>query len=219
MFGWTLATLFFIAVMAGAGYYVFSKTVASGELVRVPSIVNMPFSEAHYLLKERGLEAGKPIPMFSDEIDEHCVIAQRPAANTVVRAGRTVIPTVSVGPDKAKVPDLLRKPLEEARAAIVQTGFTTGSTARMHHQTPRDTVIAQDPRPGATAQHHTEIHVLVSDGTFRMPDIVGRPLDEVKRLLAALPVRAVPVLVDAPDKPRDVVLTQEPAADAVIREG
>jgi len=205
--------------MAGAGYYVFSKTVAGGELVRVPDIVDMPFSEAHYVLEEHGLESGKPIPMFSEDVEEHRVIAQRPAANTVVRAGRKIIPTVSVGPDTVQVPDLLRKPLQDARDAILQMAFKIGSTARVPHQTPRDTVLAQDPRPGVEAVQGSPIHVLVSDGSFPMPNLVGKPLDEVKRLLAPGHLNAVPVRIDAPDMPVNVVLAQDPRPGDVVNQG
>ena len=43
---WTLACVFFLAVMAAAGYYVFAHAIEGGGYVRVPDVTNRPITEA-----------------------------------------------------------------------------------------------------------------------------------------------------------------------------
>jgi beta-lactam-binding protein with PASTA domain len=52
---WSLATVFFLAVMMGAGYYVFMETLSGGAQVTVPKIVGLPVTDASYRLVEQGL--------------------------------------------------------------------------------------------------------------------------------------------------------------------
>ena len=78
--GWTFATVFFLAVMGGAGYYVFTQAIAGEESVVVPNIVKLPITEASYRLAEQGLEIGKQTEVYSEEVKPYHVIAQRPAA-------------------------------------------------------------------------------------------------------------------------------------------
>jgi len=144
---WSFATVFFLAVMVGAGYYVFNETLSGSEYVRVPNIARRHVTEASYLLAERGLEMGKLKEMPDERIPKGHVIAQRPSAGKVVRTGRRVYPTVSSGTQMVPAPSFLRRTLKEAREAIQQLPFALGTVARIPHATPRDTIIAQDPAP------------------------------------------------------------------------
>lgn len=219
---WSLATLFFIAVMAGAGYYVFHKAVVGGEYVIVPNIVNLPITEASALLWEHHLDIGRQREMPSDQVPEYHVIAQRPEAGRVVRAGQKVFPTVSQGVEALKAPNLVGKTLDEVETTFAE-GFRRGTTAVMTHSAPRNTVIAQDPAPGRPIARAGEIHLLVSDGATRgaltMPDLVGLPVQEAVRILAPLRVNAVANRVDQPSAAFDTVLAQTPPPGTVVHEG
>lgn len=217
---WSLATVLMLAVVGAAGYYVFNQAVAGDEHVPVPDVVNLPLNEASNVLAERGLELGKHSQMVSDQVPRYYVIAQRPAAGQVIRGGRKVHLTVSKGPEYVRAPDLRGQAVEAARERIERAHFQVGAVSRISHSAPRDTVLAQDPPLGKGVLSGGEIHLLVSDGpSFRMPDLVGRPLYEVVRVLAQLPVAAVPVRVDSAQAPVDVVLAQQPPPGSTLRGG
>jgi eukaryotic-like serine/threonine-protein kinase len=221
---WSFATVVFLAVMAGAGWYVVNNMLAGGEHVTVPNIVDMPISNATTLLLERGLEMGTPMTQQNEAVPRNHVISQRPPAGTVVRTGRRVVPTVSVGPEAVPVGNVVGKVQDQAVADITREGmFKVGTRARIYHSAPRDTVIAQDPPPNAQAPAGAEIHLLISDGgagrTSFMPNLIDLPMQDVVRILAPYKVNARVLRVDRPEAPFDVVLDQSPPAGTRIQEG
>ncbi len=220
---WAIATVFFLAVMAGTGYYVFTETLQGGAHVTVPNIEGMPITKVAFLLAEQGLELGQQTQVPHPSIPKYHVVSQRPAAGRVVRTARKVYPTVSMGADFLETPDLLNKPLEDARRELAQSSFRMGTVARIPNSAPRDTVLAQDPPPGAELADQGSIHLLVSGGGEErnafMPDIRGLSVQQVLAMLAPYGVTLVPNEVDVPDVPVDVVLNQNPAPNTIISEG
>ncbi|MCL4219282.1 MAG: PASTA domain-containing protein [Candidatus Hydrogenedentes bacterium] len=215
---WITATIVFGLIMAAAGWFVFNKAVAGGEPVRVPNIVRQSLSEAAYMLNESGLEMGKQVHRYSDQVPEYHVLAQRPEAGKVIRTGRKVFPVVSVGPELQEVPNLVGRKLSEAKDILLQSArFEQGTEARLPHAMPRDTILGQDPPAGTKLERGGVIHFLVSDGTeeeetLLTPNLVGMTLSEVMDL----EINATPILVDRADAARDVVLEQTPAAGTIL---
>lgn len=210
--------------MAGAGYYVFMVALSGGQHVPVPQITGLPITEASFLLAEQGLELGKQTQVAHPSVPKYHVIAQRPDAGRVVRTGRKVYPTVSMGASYTTAPDLTGKTLEDARREINQSRFRLGSVARIPGAQPRDTVLAQDPPAGRGLASQGYIHLLISDvsgegtGDF-LPDIVGKSVDEARELLEPYGLILVPNVVDIPGARVDTVLRQDPPADAIIHRG
>ncbi len=220
---WSVALVIFLVVMAASGYYVFNKTLEGGQLVTVPDIVELPLGDASMLLAEQGLELGKPIPAEHPTIPKDHIITQRPAAGTVVRTGRKVVPTISMGTESLRTPDLVRRSLKDAEQQIRQGRFRVGSVVRVAHKTPRDTVIAQDPPAGHAIHVRGDIHLLVSAGQQTekafMPNIRGLDINEAISLVAPLGLRLVPNEVDYPGARVDVVLDQDPPPNALVYQG
>jgi beta-lactam-binding protein with PASTA domain len=219
---WGLATVFFIAIMGAAGYYVFNTAVAGGAYVVVPDITEMTITKASLELSEKGLEIGPQISMESEWL-EGLVMTQLPEAGKVVRAGRKVYPTVSVGPRYVEAPNLVGQTREAAGDTIREKEFLEGHPAQIPYNLPVDTVIAQDPPAGRDIRRGDEISLLVSAGMgFRggvMPDLTGKSLQEAMRLLGPLGVKYRSYHVHRPDAPFDVVLEQRPAAGTRLRRG
>ncbi len=94
---WSLAIVLFVAVMLGAGYYVYHEALTGGKHVEVPDVTMRPVTEASYLLAEGGLELGPQTQIPDDRVPKYYVIAQRPASGKVIRVGRKVSVTVSDG--------------------------------------------------------------------------------------------------------------------------
>ena len=67
---WTLATVFFIAVMAFAAYFVFNELVKGGGYVNVPDIVGLNITKASNELASVGLEIGSQnlVPSHPDRV-------------------------------------------------------------------------------------------------------------------------------------------------------
>ena len=221
---WSAALAVFLVVMAGSGYYVYVKTLNGGEPVQVPNIVNLPREEAEARLAERGLEMGRPQPVPHETVPKYHIISQRPTSGRVVRTGRKVYPTISMGPDFLTAPSLVKRPLKDAQAELSNSRFRLGSVARIPHSSPRNTVIAQDPPPGQNIAMQGSVHLLVSegDGQYKdyMPDLLGKSIRDIERILAPYQVILVPEIVrDLPNAREDIVLEQEPLPATMIFEG
>lgn len=220
---WTAALVVFLVVMAGAGYYVFMETLDGGEPVQVPNITNLPFDEAQNRLAEQGLEMGRPTNVPNDTLPKWTIISQRPAPGRVVRTGRKVYPTISMGKDYLTAPELEKRSLDDARKELSSSQFRLGSVARIRHKTPRNTVLSQYPPPGAPLEKLGDVYLLVSDGDARyeeyMPDLRGRPVSEIAALMAPYKAVLVPKLVDIPEAREDVVLNQDPQPSTLISTG
>lgn len=220
---WTAALIVFLVVMAGAGYYVFMETLDGGEPVQVPNIINLPVSEAQNRLYEQGLELGKWNTVSNDTIPKDYIISQRPAPGRVVRTGRKVYPTVSMGKDYLLAPALVKRTLDDARNELASSQFRLGSVARIRNATPRNTVLSQYPPAGEPLEKLGNVHLLVSDGDARyedyMPDLREKPMGDVAAIMAPFKVVLVPKYVDIPDAREGVVLNQDPQPSTLITEG
>lgn len=209
--------------MAASGYLVFMEVLDGGEYVTVPNIADLPITEASARLAEVGLEVGKQLQVPHDLVPKYHVITQRPTAGKVVRVGRKVIPTVSLGTDSEIAPDVVRKSRAEAEREIKKARFRVGAVARIPDTSPRDTVLAQDPSPGRNVPRDTAIGLLISAGSGiegnYMPNIQDKPVSEIRNILAPFGVRLVPNVVELPDAKPDIVLNQSPAPDTLVQPG
>lgn len=222
---WSVATVFFVAVMAATGYFVYMEALSGGQHVTVPNIENMAVSEASMILAERGLEMGKQTPVPHQSAPKYTVVAQRPSPGRVVRTGRKVYPTVSMGADFLTAPSLIGQHLEEARAIIRKDGsrYQIDTVARIPHASPRDTVLAQDPPAGRSIPSQGKLHLLVSGGQREqgrfMPDIRGMRVDRMLERMAPFGVTLVAQEVNIPGAKADEVFDQDPPPDTLIYQG
>ena len=219
---WTLATAFFLLVMAGAGLYVFNSAVTGGEYVTVPNITQLSVTQASFELGKVGLEMGKQTPMFSDQAPPYHVISQSPEPGAVVRAGREVFPTVSQGAEIQTAPEYVGKPLQDVEGAL-PPGMQLGNKAWIRHSAPRDQVIAQDPPAGRPLRAGEPVHLLLSKGptqnVLTMPSIVGLSVEDAMTLLAPMGVQVTANRIDNPNAEPNRVLSQTPAPGTLLQEG
>ncbi|MFP6583320.1 MAG: PASTA domain-containing protein [Candidatus Hydrogenedentota bacterium] len=215
-------TLFFIAVMGGVAYYVFNQAVQGGKLVTVPEVTGMSITQAANVITQAGLELGAQRQVINDQVPEYHVILQRPTPNTVVRAGRKVNLTVSQGLETIATPNWIGKRIEDALVEIENARFLSGSIARMPHNLPRDTILAQEPAALLRVSHGSEVHLLVSDGPATqvqiMPDLIGKSLEEAQLTLGMLSVQAVPYKINRAGTEYETVLAQHPQPGTLLKE-
>ncbi|MBI1318215.1 MAG: PASTA domain-containing protein [Candidatus Hydrogenedens sp.] len=223
MVQWSVATAFFVLVMAAAGYFVYTEALSGGQHVEVPDIISVPITEAAFLLAERGLDMGPQTQVSHATVPAYHIIAQRPEPGRVVRAGRKVYPTVSMGADFKAAPDVVRSSLEDAQKTLTAERFRIASVARIPNDRPRDTVLAQDPEPGRSMPNQGEIHLLVSAGRDEfsdfMPDLRGMSVEDALKTMAPFGVTMTAREVDLPDGRAGVVLDQDPPPDTMVYRG
>lgn len=221
---WSVAAVLILVMMAGAGIYVFNTALAGGEYVTVPDITGLPVTEAMMVLAEAQLDAGRQTPIESDLVPPQHVVAQRPAADQVVRAGRKVYPTVSMGAARVQTPNVMFTRLDQARELIDRNRMREGAISRIPHEAEPDTVIGQEPPPDSWTGRGGVVNLLVSEGLGTggsrfMPDLVGRPPAEVVEVLTSLGLRGVVLEPSDTSVPVDRVLAQDPPPGTLIEPG
>ena len=98
------------------------------EPLTVPSLNGMSADAAKSAIEGLGLVA-TPTEAFSDTVAEGHVISQQTNEGTILHRGDTVAYTVSKGPEKVAVPDVVGRQRQDARAALEAAGFTVQEEA------------------------------------------------------------------------------------------
>ena len=98
------------------------------EPLTVPTLNGMGADAAKKAIEGLGLVAA-PTEAFSDTVAQGQVISQQTAEGTVLHRGDTVAYTVSKGPEKVAVPDVVGRQRQDARAALEAAGFTVQEEA------------------------------------------------------------------------------------------
>lgn len=199
--------------------------VRSGASLKVPDLVGLELDAARSRLESIGFAGVVDREENSSDFGAGRVIDQRPGAGDVLRKGRKVWLTVSLGVRQTVVPGLVGLSLRQADIELGREGFAKGVTTRLHHpRVPRGSVIAQDPPAGSAATEGARVDFLVSLGpapeAYVLPDLTGRTLGEAETLLAGRGIRvgSKTVLIDRSVLP-STVLEQDPPAGSRIESG
>ncbi len=191
--------------------------------VRVPDLVGRSVDDAQRIARQDRLEVQVVQQSYSRTVPAGAVISQDPPAGRTVKVHRVIEVVTSLGPEMASVPDVRRYSLEDARFAIEQAHLTVGNVLESYDATvPSGFIVRQDPAPGARVERGAAVDLTVSKGqqSLVLPDLVGRSLDEARRLLQDLGVtlRAVEQLPRG-DVPAGQVVAMTPPAGTRIRHG
>lgn len=189
--------IFFWAAIAVGGIFllilVLDKVVMPwyvklGSEAKVPDVVGMPYPEAEKLLEEKGFEAKRAEPRYTDKYPAGTVMMQLPYGGATTKEGRRIYLTESRGVEMIPVPDVIGRPLREARITLMRQGFEVGEVVYEQNDTiMRDLIFAQSVPPEVGARPGTTIKLFISKGPSTrytmMPNLVGLSLDQARTRL------------------------------------
>ena len=206
------------------GYITLNVAIKRGEKVVVPNLVNKSVGEALDLLSERGLELRKTGARNSALIPESYILSQDPIPGTVVKDGTPISVVISLGSKITIVPDLVGKPLREARVELNRAALDIGRFSRMHYDVEEDIILSQAPMPNEEVNRDTPVHLLLSLGPrpreYRLPDLIGHPLEKANKLLdtMGLLIGDITTKLDF-SYPQGTVLDQVPRPGTLVTQG
>ncbi len=164
-----------LAVSVGvAGWWI---VLGPGAKVNVPSVIGASVDKANSLLTPLGLKSEVAERVYSEEDAEGLIIAQSPAGGDKTDPGSTVKLTVSKGPERYTVPQLVGLTPEAAVNAIAKLPLKTGTiTEVFNSEIPKGFVISADPAPGTKVRRDASIKLVVSKGieTLALASYVGK---------------------------------------------
>ncbi|MFM7719482.1 MAG: PASTA domain-containing protein, partial [Actinomycetota bacterium] len=159
-----------------AGLFLFTRAIVGPGTVDVvvPSVLELPLTQATGILEERGLVVSDALVEVEDDTrDPGTVVAQDPGAGATVAEGTEVVLTVVVLPESALVPDV--SGLSEAAAKIVlgQAGFQVLVANEASETVDVGLATRTDPAVGAAQPYGSTITLYVSSGigTVIVPDV------------------------------------------------
>ena len=212
---WIWLLLLLLLVIAGLLAWFFA-TRGPGKTT-VPRVVGLRVSAAVQRIHQRHLkDHGVPGP---SNRPAGVVFAQTPGAGKQVNKNQTVTISVSTGPVRKPVPNVVGDPVATASAKVTKKGFVP---VVQHHAStrPKGIVFAQQPLAGVTAIKGTKVILSVSTGAkpVTVPSVVGQPQGAAVSTLTRVGLK--PVLHNVPStQAAGQVVAQKPPAGTKVDKG
>lgn len=211
-------------VFVVSAYAAFSVFVRSGA-TSVPELAGLADGEAAAMLADQGLrlKEREGEEAYDEQVEIGRVLRQRPPAGSFVKRGSVVEVTLSRGPQRLQVPDLVGQAVQSAQVALAAVGLPSGRTLSVwSERQPSGLVTLQNPAAGARVDRETPVDLYVSIGntaeTYVMPDLIYRGYDEVKTFFERGGFRLGSVKFEAYEGiGRGVVLRQFPLPGHPVR--
>lgn len=139
-------------------------------------------------MKPEGLEIVRRDEKFDPKLPKDHVIAQFPEPHTVVKPGKQIFLSVSLGIQKVIVPDLVGNAIREVEVALLNAQLNTGNRAYVFSaDVPPDRVVGQSPMPSEEYGINKNVDLLISLGvkpeTLPLPNLTGVSLETAKSRL------------------------------------
>jgi len=166
---------------------VIMPSIVDKPVVTVPDFVGMKKDSAIKILDSLNLVPVLEGPRYSNQFPKDYVIFQKPHKNVPVKINRRIYLAISGGDPLIKAPGFMGKTLRDAKITIESLGLKLGKISEVRTEFPANTIVDQDPKPGKNISKGTKINLEVSIGPsvgkIRVPDLIGKSLSEVKKIL------------------------------------
>ncbi|WP_341716936.1 Stk1 family PASTA domain-containing Ser/Thr kinase [Micromonospora sp. FIMYZ51] len=193
-----------------------------GRYTETPELVSLTKAQAEAAARQGGFTLRYTDPRHDEQVPRDGVVAQDPASAARIVRGGTITLTLSLGPERFPMPDVVGKEFDLAEADLVSAQLTVvKGTARYDDSLPEGVVVATKPEAGKEVKPGDEITVILSKGRapITVPNLVGKNLNEARDQIAQLGLVLVEPTYKQSDKPRDEVLGQSPADGSGVEKG
>ena len=213
------ALVVLLGVAAVAGWFFLAGPGAS---TTVPQVVSLSQAQAQQRLTRSHLSA-RVDQAFDERVKAGVVMTSDPGAGADVHRGSTVRLTVSKGPERYSVPDLVRSSRAEAQRQLTAQRLRLGPVTEAYDETvPAGRVISTDPEARTSVRRDTKVALVVSKGRepIDVVDWTGRSADTAVTSLtnAGLTVDAT-AQENSATVPKGSVIRQDPASGTLFRGG
>ena len=205
--------------------FLFMRLITGGREVEVPDIRGKDTASALEALGKEGLNLKLPLERrFDNRIPKDHIISQDPGPGKVVKKGKEIKVIISKGSQKVFVPEVKGRSLRSAGITLRQRGLKIGKIARVYSDLiEEDTIMAQSLEPKVEVNRNSVVNLLLSLGPypiyFYMPDLIGRSLERVSRIIESLRLQAGSITYEVdPELREGVVLNQAPSFGFPVKE-
>lgn len=162
--------------------------VKQSETVEVPNVTGMNFRDAKRTIEEAGLEVKQGENRYDETKPIGMILDQNPPPGQDVKVGRRIYLYPCGGEQLIEVPKLTGRSLRDARFTLEQRGLEIGDVVtKFSNEYPDESIISQIIQPGSKVKRNSQIDLIVSNGpeigSLRVPDLVGKTLDEARKII------------------------------------
>jgi beta-lactam-binding protein with PASTA domain len=188
------------------------------EKVDVPNVVDEPWLRAQTIIQEAGLRTGRLARVHHHNVKKNRVVAQNPAANSMLPRGYTVDLLLSEGkrPNGFYMPNLLGLSIDNAIKNLRQIGMLPGQVTYKHNSTiPPNTVMSQRPDFGFRVFSNEKIDLKVSKAEKLDQEEAGIYTTLTYRVPHGLDEREVRIMLLSEDDSREIFRQIRPPGDEI----
>jgi eukaryotic-like serine/threonine-protein kinase len=178
-------------------------------------------STAEERIAGAGLTLGQVDSLQHPTVAQGLILGQSPLPGQVARPDTPVRVTLSSGPQRRSVPDVLRLDRDRARTVLETSGFQV-TVDTMESEAPRGRVIEVSPPPDSVVPVPSQVRLVVSTGppVVQMPLVLGLAQDSAAALLDGLGLVVGPIEeVFRFGRDQGIVVEQEPPSDSTLQRG
>lgn len=224
----TILMVILATILVFGGVFAFQKLNEffnrSGGNVLVPDFRGKHTSEI-MRTKPRDIEVVTRDQKYDDRQPKGHVIAQYPEPGTLVKPGKQVLLTISMGMQKVSVPDLVGKSMREVDVALMNSQLVLGNSAYVFSdKISPDRIVGQSPLSSEEYGVNKNVDLLISLGkkteTLPLPNLNGTNLDAAKTKLKAWGFNVGRIYSKSdPNKAKYQVISTSPAPYSFLRKG
>ncbi|MDH6462525.1 beta-lactam-binding protein with PASTA domain [Micromonospora sp. A200] len=195
--------------------------VGVGRYTVAPELVSLSKAEAQAQADRAGFTLVYAEPRYDEKTPRDSVVAQDPVSAAKILKGGTITLTLSLGPERFPVPDVVGKEFELAEVDLTSAKLLVAKgKPRYDDNLPAGVVLETNPKVGAEVKPGTKITLILSKGRapISVPNLLGKNVNEARAALAQLGLVPVETYKDS-DKPKDEILGQSPANGAGVEKG
>ncbi|MFJ6950380.1 PASTA domain-containing protein, partial [Micromonospora aurantiaca (nom. illeg.)] len=192
-----------------------------GRYTVAPQMVSLTKADAEAQAQRGGFTLKYATPRHDENVPKDTVLGQSPGSAARIVKGGTITLTLSLGPERLPVPDVVGKDYALAQAELEGANLVVAKGSSRYDDTlPAGVVLATDPKVGTVVKPGAKVTVILSKGRapVTVPNLVGKSLAEARTILAQLGLKPVENVKDS-DKPKDEILGQSPADGTGVEKG
>jgi serine/threonine-protein kinase len=182
----------------------------------VPTVKGDTLEVAKKAIRRAKLKVGRVVQQASATVAAGQVISTSPAAGATPQLGTPVDITVSTGPPKVAVPNVVNESESAAKAALQAAGFKNISTSTQISTTVKPgNVISTNPAANAQVVRSTAIMLVIAKAppTAKVPNVVGQTGAAAENALGQAGFNAIETTRTVTNQANNgIVLKQTPAA-------
>ena len=187
---------------------------------RVPAIAGMSANAASKALSAARLEDGRASYSVTRDFPAGRILAETPAAGTMVAQGTPVDVQIATAPQQVTVPDLVLAQAATAESTVSQMLLRPSLRYSYNKTVETGLVIEQLPRAGDTAPTGSACVLVISLGPGTggevVPDVVRMLLGPARSELTSQTLFAEARTVEATGVADGVVVDQAPSAGSIV---